>query len=268
MTALPEISIVVPVYDEQAILYDAVAGACEELAARGVAFELVLAENGSKDRTLEIAAELERRHPEVRHLSIPEPNYGRALRLGILSARGSIVICDEIDLLDVEFQMHAIELVRDGVDFVVGSKLMFGSRDERPWLRHWGSLVYTGLLRTLVGFNGTDTHGPKAFRRERVLPIAEACQLDRDVFASELVVRAERAGLEVCEIPLAVKEKRPPGINLIRRVPNVLVNLWRLRSAAGPCSPALDRPAAAPRHAAEAAVGPDHDGGPNGLEQR
>jgi glycosyltransferase involved in cell wall biosynthesis len=231
VTALPEVSIVVPVYDEEAILYDAVAGSCERLSVHGVRFELLLAENGSKDRTLEVAAELERRHPEVRHLSIGEPNYGRALRLGIMSARGSIVICDEIDLLDVEFQTHAIELVRDGVDFVVGSKLMYGSRDERPLFRHWGSLVYTGLLRSVVGFSGTDTHGPKAFRRERVLPIAEACQVDRDVFASELVVRAERAGLEVCEIPIAIKEKRPPSINLLRRVPNVLTNLWRLRAA-------------------------------------
>jgi glycosyltransferase involved in cell wall biosynthesis len=228
---VPEVSIVVPVYDEEAILYDAVAGSCERLSAQGLAFELILAENGSKDRTLEIAAELERRHPEVRHLSIDEPNYGRALRLGIIAARGAIVICDEIDLLDVEFQTHAVELVRDGVDFVVGSKLMFGARDQRPLLRHWGSLAYTRLLRSLVGFNGTDTHGPKAFRRERVLPIAEACQVDRDVFASELVVRAERAGLDVCEIPIAIKEKRPPSINLLRRVPNVLANLWRLRAA-------------------------------------
>jgi glycosyltransferase involved in cell wall biosynthesis len=231
VTATPEVSIVVPVYDEEAILYDSVAGLCERLAARSLAVELVLAENGSKDRTLDVIAELERRHPEVRHFSIAEANYGRALRLGILEARGAIVVCDEIDLLDVEFQIRAIELVRGGVDFVVGSKLMPGSRDQRPLLRHWGSLVYSGLLRNLVGFGGTDTHGPKAFRRERVLPIAEACLVDRDVFASELVVRAERAGLEVREIPLTVKEKRPPSINLFRRIPNVLTNLWRLRRA-------------------------------------
>lgn len=230
MTA-PEVSIVVPVYDEEAILFDAVVGSCERLAARGVSFELVLAENGSKDRTLDVLEELEQRHPEVRHLSLPEPNYGRALKLGILAARGSIVICDEIDLLDVGFQTRATELVRQGVDFVVGSKLMSGARDERPLLRHLGSLAYTGLLRALVGFDGTDTHGPKAFSRERVLPIVRACQVDRDVFASELVVRAERAGLRVQEIPLAIKEKRPPSINLARRVPNVLMNLFRLRAA-------------------------------------
>jgi glycosyltransferase involved in cell wall biosynthesis len=227
----PEISVVIPIFDEEAILYDAVVGLCDRLTARGQSFEVVLAENGSRDRTLLVAAELEQRHPEVRHLSISEANYGRALRLGILEARAPIVVTDEIDLLDVDFQLEAIARVRAGVDLVVGSKLMAGSRDERPLFRHLGSLVYTGLLRTLVGFRGTDTHGPKAFLRRTLLPIVEACQVERDVFASELCVRAERAGLLLAEIPLRVKEKRPPAINLIRRVPNVLGSLVRLRRA-------------------------------------
>jgi glycosyltransferase involved in cell wall biosynthesis len=224
----PEVSIVIPVYDEQAILYDAVAGLLERLGARGVSFEVVLAENGSRDRTLEVARELESRHAEVRHLSLPEPNYGQALKRGILEARGAIVVADEIDLLDVDFQVEAIGRVRAGADLVIGSKLMAGARDERPFFRHLGSLVYTGLLRAAVGYSGTDTHGPKALRRARLLPIVEACRLDRDVFASELAVRATRAGLSVVELPLAIKEKRPPSINLIRRVPGVMKNLAEL----------------------------------------
>jgi glycosyltransferase involved in cell wall biosynthesis len=224
----PEVSVVIPVYDEEAILYDAVAGSCERLSARGLAFELVLAENGSRDGTAGLLEELERRHPEVRHLSIPEPNYGRALRLGILAARGAIVVTDEIDLLDVEFQLAGIELVRSGVDLVIGSKLMAGARDQRPFSRHAASIAYTGLLRALTGFRGTDTHGPKVFRRERLLPLVRACRVERDVFASELVVRSEREGLVIREIPLRIKEKRPPTIGLLRRVPNVLSNLARL----------------------------------------
>lgn len=224
----PEVSIVVPVYDEQAILYDAVAGLLERLGARGVSFEVVLAENGSRDGTLEVARELESRHPEVRHLSLPEPNYGKALKCGILAARGAIVVADEIDLLDVSFQLSAIERVRAGTDLVIGSKLMAGARDERPLFRHLGSLVYTGLLRAVTGYRGTDTHGPKAMNRARILPIVESCRLDRDVFASELAVRASRAGISVAELPLAIKEKRPPSINLVRRVPSVLKNLAEL----------------------------------------
>ena len=84
------------------------------------------------------------------------------------------------------------------------------------------------MLRWTLGFQGTDTHGLKAFRRETTAPIAGACLVDRDLFASELVIRAQRAGLEVREIPVLVLEKRPPSVGLARRVPNVLKNLAKL----------------------------------------
>ena len=223
------ISIVIPVYDEEAILHAAVVDLRERLAPLGWDWELILAENGSRDATVRIAAELGKKYPEVRSFSLGRPNYGAALRRGIELARGDVVICDEIDLCDADFHERAVDILRRGdVDMVIGSKLLAASQDERPWARHAASLLYNRLLREMLGFRGTDTHGLKAFRRDRVLPIAEACVSDRDVFASELVIRAYRAGLEVVEIPVRVMEKRRPSINLVSRVPNVLKNLAKL----------------------------------------
>ena len=79
-----------------------------------------------------------------------------------------------------------------------------------------------------LDFRGTDTHGLKAFRREKLLPVIQRCVVDMDVFASEFVVRAWREGLEVMEIPIQLHEKRQPSIHLFRRVPNVLKNVARL----------------------------------------
>lgn len=228
----PEISIVIPVYNEEAILHAAVVDLRERLAPLAWRYEIVLAENGSRDRTADVAAQLERKYPEVRSLHVPEPNYGRALKAGILSARGRFVLCDEIDLCDVDFQSHAVTLLRaGGVDMVIGSKLIGGARDERPLLRHAASVAYTGLLRLLVGFRGTDTHGLKGMVRERLLPVVQACELERDVFASELVVRAYRSELGIVEVPVRVMEKRPPSINLFKRIPSVIENVARLTIA-------------------------------------
>jgi glycosyltransferase involved in cell wall biosynthesis len=225
----PRISIVIPVYDEEAILHAAVVDLRERLQPLGWSYELILAENGSRDRTVAIAGQLAEKYPEVRWLSAGEPNYGRALRMGIERARGEIVVCDEIDLCDTDFHQRAVEiLAARRADMVIGSKLIAGAEDERPWARHAASLIYTGLLRGLLGFRGTDTHGLKAFRRQALLPIVRACLVDRDVFASELVIRAYREGVAIEEIPVRVMEKRPPSINLARRVPNVLKNLARL----------------------------------------
>ena len=228
-TTHPLISIVIPVYNEEAILHAAVVDLVDRLHALPWSYELVIAENGSTDRTAEVAAELAERFDSLVCRHTDEPNYGKALRDGILHATGDLVICDEIDLCDTDFHERAVALLQDpSVDFVVGSKVMEGAMDERPLHRRFGTIVINGMLKVTLGFKGTDTHGLKAFRRSLVQPIARACLIDRDLFASELVIRAERAGLGVHEIPVRVMEKRPPTVGLARRVPNVLKNLVKL----------------------------------------
>ena len=230
MTDKPlDISIVIPVYNEEAILHSAIVDLRERLKPHEWSYEILIAENGSVDQTVAQAQQLEEKYPEVRLLQTGEPNYGKALRLGIQQARGTLVLCDEIDLCDTQFHARAVEILNaDEADMVIGSKLIAGAADERPLLRHAASIAYTSLLRALLGFRGTDTHGLKAFRRETLLDTVNACQVDKDVFASELVIRAYRRELRVREIPIRVLEKRPPSINLFKRVPNVLKNVAKL----------------------------------------
>jgi len=232
----PDVSIVIPVYNEEGILREAVTELLDgldvvrqALHAPELTFEVILAENGSRDRTAELAAHLADERPDVRSFSLGEPNYGKALRKGILEARGAIVICEEIDLCDLDFQRRALEHLRHhDCDMVIGSKAMKGASDERPLLRRAATKVINGMLRVALDFRGTDTHGLKAFDRATLLPIVLACVIDRDLFASELVIRADRANLHVIEIPVRLHEKRPPAINLVKRVPNVLRGMAKL----------------------------------------
>jgi glycosyltransferase involved in cell wall biosynthesis len=233
---VPDVSIVIPVYNEEGILREAVTELIESfdvlrtaLHAPDLSIEVIIAENGSRDRTAELAEHLATEMPEVRTFSLGEPNYGKALRRGILEARGLYVICEEIDLCDGDFHRRALEHLRHGdCDMVVGSKAMYGASDERPLFRRAATRVINGMLRVALDFRGTDTHGLKAFVRERLLPVVESCVIDRDLFTSELVIRTGRAGLHVLEIPITLHEKRPPSINLVKRVPNVMRGLAKL----------------------------------------
>lgn len=225
----PRVSIIIPVYNEEAIVHSAVVDLLDRLQEFDWPYELVLAENGSSDGTVAILEELSERFPQVRHFSLNEANYGKALRRGILEATGEFVICEEIDLCDTDFHARALAILEtNGADLVVGSKLLAGASDERPILRHAATIVMNGLLRVSLGFQGTDTHGLKAFRRAPLVEVARACLVDKDLFASEFVIRAERGGIRIQEIPVRVLEKRPPSIHLFRRVPNVLKNLGKL----------------------------------------
>ena len=87
------------------------------------------------------------------------------------------------------------------------------------------------FLRLFYGFQGTDTHGIKAFRREKSIEIVKACKTTKDIFTTELIIRMERSGFYMCEIPLEIEERRPPTINLIKRVPSTIKNLFTLWKA-------------------------------------
>jgi hypothetical protein len=225
----PELSIVIPIYNEQAILVRSVSELCDRLDELGLQYEIILAENGSRDETASEAAALAASRAEIHTFSYPEPNYGGALREGIYRARGRFVVCEEIDLCDVDFHVRALGQLRAGVaDMVIGSKAMSGANDTRPLRRRVATKVYNAVLRVTLGFRGTDTHGLKAFAREAIAPVVATCVVEHDVFASELVIRAQRMGSRVVEIPVEVREKRAPSVRLARRVPRVLGNLGRL----------------------------------------
>jgi glycosyltransferase AglD len=237
-TVAPDVSIVIPVYNEEGILREAVTELLDgldtvraALHAPELQFEIIIAENGSSDRTVELAEHLANERSEVRTFSLGEPNYGKALRRGILEARGTWVICEEIDLCDPNFHRRALDhLQHHDADMVVGSKAMKGASDERPLLRRAATRVLNGMLRAALDFHGTDTHGLKAFHRETLLPVVEQCVIDRDLFASELVIRAGRS-VDVMEIPITLAEKRAPAINLTKRVPAVLKGMVKLMVA-------------------------------------
>ena len=223
------ISIVIPVFNEAGIVRAAAEELSRKLLALGWDYEIIFAENGSTDGTVDKLQELSRGNERIRLFHSDRPNYGVALKQGILQARGEIVICDEIDLCDLTFYDSALPILKNrGVDMVIGSKAAKGASDRRPLVRRVATRVHNKLLKVMLGFKGTDTHGIKAFRRERLLPVICACVVDKDVFASEFVIRAYRQGLNVLEIPIQLQEKRQPSVHLFRRIPNVLKNVAKL----------------------------------------
>lgn len=224
----PLVSIVIPVYNEEGLLQTSIVNLVEDMKQFDFGYEIIITENGSKDATVAIAHQLSERFPMVRVLTSPEPNYGRALKKGILEADGTYVICDEIDITDTDFYRRALrKLTDEGYDLVVGSKLHPDARDRRPPFRKLATKVINLMLRVMLDFHGTDTHGLKAFNRQKLLNVVNRCVVERDMFASEFVIRAERE-LRVTEIPVEIVEKRQPSINLVKRVPHVLKNIAKL----------------------------------------
>lgn len=225
------VTIIIPVYNEEVLLESAINELQQKLKDLAWDYELLITENGSTDRSQEIIKELESKYPQIRGLHTNEPNYGLALRRAIKEAEGTYILCDEIDICDTDFYQRALAILKsEQADFVVGSKRHPDAQDRRPWIRRLATTVFNRLLNILLNFKGTDTHGLKAFRRQPLLSIVDQCIVDKDIFATELVIRAQQAGRSVVEIPIELEEKRQTPIPLFRRVPKALRQMFRLVS--------------------------------------
>src|SRR5678815_1678443 len=119
----PRLTVVIPVYNEERILPSGLAELTAGLDARQLDYEVLLAENGSTDGTPALLDRLTAANPRLRWFHCSTPNYGAALKQGMLEARGELVFCDEIDLCDLLFYDRALQLISDPtLDMVEGSK--------------------------------------------------------------------------------------------------------------------------------------------------
>jgi glycosyltransferase involved in cell wall biosynthesis len=221
-----------PAHNEAAYLETAVRDVHEGLRARGLEFELLVVENGSTDSTLTIAGRLADRYSSVSVSSRPVANYGAALREGLMASRGDFVVTFDVDYYELEFVDQALALLESGDEapvIVVASKRASGSRDERPLPRRFVTAVFGSMLRVGFSLSVSETHGMKAMRRPPVETLLHQCRFASDLFDTELVIRAERAGLRVAELPARTQERRPSRTSIWRRVPRTLVGLIELR---------------------------------------
>lgn len=224
-----------PAHNEEGYLEPAVKAVVAGMSARALDFEVIVVQNGSADATASEAERLARSYGNVLTLNLPVADYGSALREGFLRAGGEVVVNFDVDLVDLDFLDRALALMPagSGPAIVVGSKRNPASEDHRKPLRRLVTAVFSLVLRHGFGLRISDTHGLKALRRAPLLPLVERCRFGKDIFDTELIIRGERAGLPIAEIPVAVSDTRPPRTPIARRIPRTLAGLaelwWALR---------------------------------------
>ncbi len=178
--------------------------------------EVLVADNGSTDGSPDIAiAEGARVH------HVPIKGYGAALRAGIEAARGKFVIMgDADDSYDFSALMPFVTELRSGADIVMGNR--FRGHIEpgaMPFLhRYLGNPVLSFLGRLFFGLKNGDFHcGLRGFRRDRILELD--CNTTGMEFASEMLVKASLAKLDITEVPTTLKpdgRSRPPHLRTWR----------------------------------------------------
>lgn len=221
------LSIVIPVHNEELLLEALVTGIQAGLGDFGESYEIILCENGSADNTLALARQLAASDDRLIVLTSQQASYGAAIRRGILHSRGERIVVFNADLWDMKFLREAYQRLRQ-YDIVIASKRHPDSHDQRPFNRRLITWGFNMVLRVLFGFTGSDTHGMKAFRRATIVPVVRRCLTDREIFDTEVILRAQQVGLTMTELPTVVEETRPSRYSAFARVPRTLKDLWVL----------------------------------------
>jgi glycosyltransferase involved in cell wall biosynthesis len=208
----PEISVVLPCLNEEAAIGSVVDEAFEGIRRSARSGEVVVVDNGSEDRSAEVAEA-----HGARVVREPQRGYGSAYLTGLAAARGDYVVMGDADgTYPLEDLPSFVSHLESGDDLVIGSR--FNGTIERgamPWAnRYLGNPVLTGMLNLLFGVKVSDAHcGMRAIRRDAIDTLdLHSTGME---FASEMVFKAYRRGLTVSEVPISYRPRH--GESKLRR---------------------------------------------------
>lgn len=221
----PTFSVVVPVYNEAAFIPTALPSLIAEMESLETPYEVLIVENGSTDGTAEAARAHGNEHVKV--LALTDPDYGEAMHRGFSGAVGQWIVNFDIDYFSAEFLRKVADM--EEFDIVIASKRDPDSQDRRSFMRRLATRVFNLMLRGILDSKVSDTHGMKAFRNELIDDLNDQVVSRQDLFDTELVIRAERAGYSIAEVPVIVEEMRTARSSLIKRVPRTVAGLFTIR---------------------------------------
>jgi glycosyltransferase involved in cell wall biosynthesis len=229
-----KISIVIPVYNEGLILEKEINNFFQEifhkLPSKYNDLELILVENGSTDNTLEIAKKLTSQFCQIRIAILDNPSYGKAIKYGLSIVSAKYVAIFNIDFWDINFLKQGMDLIiKNNADIVVASKTLKGSHDKRNFIRRLITRWFNLFLKFYFHYQGTDTHGLKIFEKKKLIPIINECLTERELFDTELMIKAQYKNLRIKELPITVIEKRKSTYGILKRICPTIKDLFIIK---------------------------------------
>ncbi|MFT3891779.1 MAG: glycosyltransferase family 2 protein [Anaerolineales bacterium] len=229
------LSIVIPAHNEEARLPGTLEQIFAFLKERSLSAEVLVVENGSSDRTFEIAQEFARQHPNLHVIQNDWRGKGLAIQRGVKEAQGEYVFLCDADLsMPIEEISKFIPPQLQNVDIAIGSREAPGAvRYNEPQYRHFTGRVFNTLIRYLVLPGLQDTQcGFKCIRAEVARDIFRYQTLTGWAFDVELLFIARRHGYSIIEIPIDWYYNADSKISVLRDSLRMFLDLLAIRGNA------------------------------------
>jgi dolichyl-phosphate beta-glucosyltransferase len=234
----PFLSIVIPAYNEEKRLGASLSRIAEYLDARSVDAEVLVVDDGSKDKTADVAAKaLSGRRGRV-IVNVENRGKGYSFRRGVLEAQGRFVLMSDADLstpIEDHAKLAAVIRQRD-LDVVIGSRALADSdvQVRQGWLRQTMGRTFNAIIRIATGLPFRDTQcGFKLMDRERVAPLVQKMVVDGFAFDVEMLFLCSRFGLSVADVPVVWRNAEGSKVSIVgdplKMILDVLRIRWRFR---------------------------------------
>ena len=233
----PQISIVIPAYNESDRLAAPLAKILEFAAASELGIEVIVVDDGSTDGTADVARRVLAETPSVASDVIRyEDNRGKgfAVKTGLLAANADIALFTDADLSTPIEEIYKLTgpIVNGEVDVTIGSRALDRSLigTHQPWQREQGGKVMNFVIRSMSGLEFADTQcGFKAFNMVKFRPLLDVMKIDRFGFDIEFLFVAKYHCLRLAEIPVRWNDVAGSKVSVVRDTRRMFSELAQIR---------------------------------------
>ncbi len=230
---MPSVDVVIPVLNEERALTGSVETLHAFLAEEMPQYtcRIVVADNGSTDSTLAVAQQLSSKYSDVTYIHLPVRGRGRALRKALLESDADILSYMDVDLsTDLHAFPKLVDLIEEGYDIAIGSRLLPQSQIQRSPRREVVSRGYNLLIKAMFLARFSDAQcGFKAISRQAAQELLPLVKDNGWFFDSELLIIAERLGYRIGEVAVRWVEDADTRVNILKTASGDLWGLLRLR---------------------------------------
>jgi dolichyl-phosphate beta-glucosyltransferase len=220
----PNLSIIIPAYNEEARIEKTLDGICRYLVSEEISAELIVVDDGSTDDTIEVARKTLADHPTVSSSVVSyDGNRGKgfAVRYGMERSVADVVLFSDADLSTPIEELHKLvnPILNGECDVAFGSRALDRSLigERQPWRREQGGKMFNLIVRIFTGLNASDTQcGFKAFNMKVFRPLLSCLSIDRFGFDVEMLAAANQAGLRLREVAVRWDNDERSKVSFLR----------------------------------------------------
>lgn len=231
----PDLSVIVPAYNEEAMIVDTLTGLQTYLSGRAESYEIIVVDDGSRDRTVDFIRGWHSNNPSDLHILVNEQNMGKgfSIQRGVFESRGKYIIFTDADQ---PYDLNAIEeflkALQSGSDLAIGSRVLPGSEVKGvPALRFAAGQIFSWMVQGILFSGLPDTQcGFKSFKSTAAREIFKRLTISGFGFDVELLYVARKLKYEIKPIAVQmIHYRRDSRVRLFGDSFEMFANLFTVR---------------------------------------